>query len=301
MRSIPIITLIVSFVSFVALASRPAIAGPITNGPSSAPFTKLGVYQGVVSVVSNADNAALELGYLGRDIASTGDLYFRPSFTARANGAYFTRNGNSADFYLSGKLCLFKHVSNIIDLNSMSCSDGWPSGSGSGSSLWTIVADPVADPFTNAVNGNFLQPINTNYGVHIGSSLSPVTGGTALTLDGASYSYPLGVANLGSGAALQTQGQVNLNAYGYVNGLIYINGQEVWHRQGFFGGPAAHEGLGSGLDADIANGNNVTLEPATSCNDDDTKPRAACICFTIFRVGSSPNPSKHCAAFSNAF
>lgn len=60
-------------------SARTVTAGPITNGPGVAPFVKLGVYQGVISVVpGGVTDSILEIGNAGRDIASTGSIYLRP-------------------------------------------------------------------------------------------------------------------------------------------------------------------------------------------------------------------------------
>jgi hypothetical protein len=52
-------------------------AGPITN-PGAAPYAKLSVYQGVISVVpGGAGDSVMEIGNAGRDIASTGNINLR--------------------------------------------------------------------------------------------------------------------------------------------------------------------------------------------------------------------------------
>lgn len=73
-------TAIIGLLVVLALLSRnEASAGPITGGFGNPPFTKLGVYQGVISVVpGGAGDSILEIGNAGRDIASTGSLYLRP-------------------------------------------------------------------------------------------------------------------------------------------------------------------------------------------------------------------------------
>ncbi|MBI2984279.1 MAG: hypothetical protein HYY50_01510 [Candidatus Kerfeldbacteria bacterium] len=77
----------------ITLASRSALAGPITGGPGSAPFTKLGVYQGVISIIpGGGGNSVMEIGNAGRDIKSTGALHLVP--------------GGGGDVHLdAGRLC----------------------------------------------------------------------------------------------------------------------------------------------------------------------------------------------------
>jgi hypothetical protein len=50
-----------------------AQAGPITGGPGVAPFVKLGVYQGLISIVpGGSGDSIMEIGNAGRDIKTTG-------------------------------------------------------------------------------------------------------------------------------------------------------------------------------------------------------------------------------------
>lgn len=74
-----------------------AQAGPITGGPGVAPFVKLGVYQGVISVVpggvtGGVPDSIMEIGNAGRDIKTTGALNFFP-----ASGSNVTVNETSGD------------------------------------------------------------------------------------------------------------------------------------------------------------------------------------------------------------
>ncbi len=62
-------------------------AGPITGGSGNPPFTKLGVYQGVIAIVPGlSGDSVMEIGNAGRDIASTGSIYLRPG-SADGQGA----------------------------------------------------------------------------------------------------------------------------------------------------------------------------------------------------------------------
>lgn len=79
-----LLTLIITPIAFLfgmgaVLVSQTALAGPITKDANGLPYTKLAVYQGVVSIVpGGAGDSVMEIGNAGRDIASTGGLFLRP-------------------------------------------------------------------------------------------------------------------------------------------------------------------------------------------------------------------------------
>ncbi len=83
-----------------------ADAGPITGGPGVAPFTKLAVYQGVMTVVPTGGAQLMEIGNAGQDIASTGDVYLRPGSVAESNTVALRvyNSGGTAFATLPGRL-----------------------------------------------------------------------------------------------------------------------------------------------------------------------------------------------------
>lgn len=97
-------------------------AGPVTGGPGQPPFVKLGVYQGVVSVTTDTSNI-MEIGNLGTDIASTGNLYLRPGSAPRDDSknaqAYLKTIGPDqlGSLKVPGEFCLGGQ-----------CFTQWPSG-----------------------------------------------------------------------------------------------------------------------------------------------------------------------------
>lgn len=104
------------------LASAPlAFAGPITGGPGNAPFTKLGVYQGVFSVIpGGAGDSVLEIGNAGRDIASTGSLIVRPGGSATTSGATnyaeFFNDAGKASLRVPGRVCIGTTAATCVNL-----------------------------------------------------------------------------------------------------------------------------------------------------------------------------------------
>lgn len=85
---LPILTIFAAATAFIGVFSvPPAQAGPITNGPGNPPFTKLGVYDGVISIIPSATSQLLEIGNNGQDIAGSGDIYFRPGEIPTGNTA----------------------------------------------------------------------------------------------------------------------------------------------------------------------------------------------------------------------
>lgn len=112
-------------VFFAAL--RIAHAGPITGGPGNPPYTKLAVYQGVVSIVPGGPtDSLLEIGNAGRDIAGASQIFIRPHALNNGSANYiefYKQNFSGTDkasLRIPGELCL-----------GGVCNSSWPSGSGS--------------------------------------------------------------------------------------------------------------------------------------------------------------------------
>lgn len=266
----------------VILVAGPAGAGPVTN-VGSAPYSRLTLYQGVVSVIPGI-TSALELGYRGEDIAASGDIYLRPGSVAQANGLRICTNcGNGvtatyANVVVPGQLCLYGPNGNVAD-----CRSAWPSGSGGGST-WDYVTDVGAGGWPAAVK--YLQPnaANATRAIHIGSAGSAVAG-TALDI-AAGREVLVQNADAG-GKALSVIGNTTFFD-ATVKQKITVNGQEVYH--------PGNSGAGSGLDADTLTGHDVTLESATQCFVSDGDGRVGCICF---RVKEGATFLKKCINFAN--
>ncbi len=240
--------LALGLIAVIALVTMlPAQAGPITNGPNSAPFTKLGVYGGVLTILDGSQ--AMEIGNNGRDIGSTGDLYFRPQLP-ESRGIRFFKNGSAEDVLITGKLCL-------NGSGSQDCRDVWPTAGGG--NYWQV-------------NSGYLEPNTATYALGVGTSSQRVQNGPALDVHGSGY-YGLQVINRdtsGLSQAMQADGNVFSDGETVVGRKIYVNGSEVWHPGYPAAGIAPHQGEGSGLDADryvspFGDFENVTLEPAASC------------------------------------
>ncbi len=104
----------------VFVVVQQASAGPITN-PMGAPFAKLNVYQGLISIVP-AGGQVMEIGNVGQDIASSGDIYLRPGSlsTVASDYARFYKDASAANkvsLSIPGKLCL-----------AGDCKAAWPTG-----------------------------------------------------------------------------------------------------------------------------------------------------------------------------
>lgn len=71
----------------VFLVVQQSAAGPITGGMGNPPYSKLSVYQGVLSIVPGGiHDSVMEIGNGGRDIASTGRIYLRPGSVTTPGG-----------------------------------------------------------------------------------------------------------------------------------------------------------------------------------------------------------------------
>ena len=129
------------------LLIQQVVAGGVTN-PGAAPFTKVGVYQGVISIIPDNASSVMEIGNAGRDIASTGTIYLRPGSVAAAQAISFYKDAataNKTTLDVPGNICL-----------SGVCLNAWPSGAGS--SFWTQT-------------GTHVQPVNLGYQVSIARAL----------------------------------------------------------------------------------------------------------------------------------
>lgn len=293
-----------------------AQAGPVTNPGGFAPFTRLGIYKQVLNVVDEqgASNTSLVFGYAGRDIAGTGNIVFRPgtgSVVTAANGVRVQKNGSSADLYIPGKLCLYDHTNgNVADCRNVVTGGGatslWQSGTFGG----VLYLEPNGPPTS---------------GVQLGTPTSRLTN-QALSINGQATS-DIRAINSGSGLAADFEGAVSIGdtshawAKIYSQGTVKIGGSVPWHRVIYDeqGNLQVNEGMGSGLDADLANGNQVTLENASNCVDNGSDPRVACVCFTMkytnayvdsfqteftnpTKITGPPGnigPGKHCTALAN--
>lgn len=286
-------------------------AGPVTNRTpvGQAPFTKLGIYGSVLGIEQSG--RVLEFGNAGRDIAASADIIFRPSSgTVTTQGVRVTANGSSANIYIPGDLCLYNHgTSSFVCAHQIS--------SGASSTLWQQQSVPA---YLGGPNYRTLEPqlsANNTPGVRLGSSgAGAITSGTALSVSTTSSSDSnLYVKNLGSDEAARFQGDVYFNDTASVYGQMLINEsnvlRDVWHTSGQ--GVSPNEGKNSGLDADVLNGNQATLEAASSCaNTTGTQPRVGCVCFSIryttLSLNSTSNsrqtfapPEKHCIDLANRF
>lgn len=280
------------------------------------PFTKLGVYKKVLSVVSSS-GAALEFGNNGQDIAATGNIVFRPgaSGVVATDGLQVVRNGALSDLYVSGDLCLYDHANSMAQ----TCRHQWPTSSGS--TLWE--SGSAADEWGTGYN--FIKPKD------VAGATPSVRLTQPISLVGEAYYNDTILAKNLNNAGLAAQFSGDVISSGSVNvfNQLRVNNREVWHTYGgytryalpgtcdeYSTNPGAlcttdddctgggycqvssynftnNEGIESrlpgenfGLDADRLKGNQATIEPASSCVDNtdfnpsvSSKPHIACLCF----------------------
>lgn len=272
-------------VAFFSFERSIVHAGPVTGGSGAWPYVKLGIYQGVAALSVNG-TSVIELGANGKDIATDTNsaIAIRPNAVTSANAAVLTSANGGARLKVPGSVCLYPSGVGSPAV----CNNAWPAGS---VSLWTTTTD--ADGYT------MLRPLpvgTVQQGVVIGSTTTRVTSGTALSVqqDVSGYLYKgLRTTNLNtSSLAAQFTGDVQIAGNFWVGGTWTMNGAEVYHSASLYNFTdkiSAHEGLGSGLDADKLDGYDVTLLPGNKCNG------MACFCVT-FSVGNV-----RCAKLENRF
>lgn len=231
-------------------AAHPASAGPVTGGSSTSPYLEAAIYQGVIAVIpGNTGDSILEIGAVGKDIASSGDIFFRPQSLIDANAAVrFAKNGTSGktDLHVRGRLCL-----------NGSCKDAWPVPGGT--SYW-------------AQSGTWLEPITVGRGVF--SNTVGGSGAVTLEIYGEHSDGTLFARHTGGGTA------IDIGGYAEIHGNVYTTGDisvldclrtltedctdlatyvpaNVWH--------PGNDGRGSGLDAGKIEGYDFRICPPNTC------------------------------------
>lgn len=246
----------------VTLAAGPVTAGSITS-PGLAPFTKLGVYQGVLVIAPTAA-AVLEIGNGGNDIATNGDLYLRPGGLPQGSSAYVSINGTpaKADFRIPyvpatgqlGQLCLSQGTG-VED-----CRNSWPPpAGGSGDVYW----EPYPSLSPNALKPNGTTADGTIIRIGTYSLPIPQANGRAFELYANSSLRAISVTNVMTGVNEDIGGGVYADRYGNsriqgnfnaTSGEFHIHGAAgtPWTSADHYRGADANglNGTGSRIDAD---------------------------------------------------
>lgn len=286
----PIITLISLTLFSLGMVSVDQVqAGPVTNNttPGQAPFSKLTIYQRAWKIM-DASGRGLEFSNTGQDVISTHDLVLRPTIgaTSPTSGVVIHSDGVSANVYVSGRLCL---------VDTAHCDVNLPAGG----SPWQQASRIVYGlPYTA------LATTTPGLGLHIGSASTRVNGTAVTITQGGNIignNSDVVAINYSSAAntyAARFLGDLVVSSAGYsILGSVYVNGGEVWS-------PARH-GVGTGLDGDLMNGNQITVEPASSCSDAaDGYPHVACVCIQTTWVYENfyynqQHQGKHCTDLAN--
>lgn len=300
------------------------VAGLSTMSVSAAPIdgaakTRLSVYGGALSIVpGGAGTGILEFGAYtnSMDISSNMALYIRPGNGTQAidlaNAAVFSNTTVPGKTKLTlpngGRICFPKNPGPGED-----CYNDWPAG-GSGTTLWSRTSDNDTIGYGSA--GYYtLSPIDMTAGAAVGST----SGGPAMNVTGAMPNYAFTATNLSAagGWAMKFNGPLNINGAGNVvnisGSLMIKNGVapavEVFHPGKYdpWALPptqiiAPNEGEGSGMDADLLDGIDVTLVPPASCKN-ATYPGPGldegigCICFDM--TGHFSLGGKYCVPLKN--
>ena len=147
----------------IFFAVQPVVAGPITGGSGNQPFTKLGVYQGVIAVVPADGSAVMEIGNAGRDVASTGDIYLRPGSldTGAVNYAKFYKDGLVTSLNIPGKIETVGDVKGGRLCIGADCRNVWPGGGAGSQNLQQVLA--TGNTSTTSIILNNTAPLTANY------------------------------------------------------------------------------------------------------------------------------------------
>ncbi len=194
----------------VSLAQKSAHAGPVSGSSVKSNAT---VYDGVISVAPGGASAdIMELGSLGTDIASSGDLYLRPDRLGESAGVRLTKNGSgTVDLHALGGVCL-----------SAQCFDVWPVAGGT--SLWNLQSNQYVEPATLSQGLSFTKTRNA--------------GGAAMEVFSNNTTAAMFVNNTNAGANATA---MTVNGDAFLRGNLNVTapvGSEVMLKQSFCqGGP----------------------------------------------------------------
>lgn len=196
-------------------------AGPVTNSatPGQPPYTKLGIYRKVLSIV-DASGSALELGNNGQDIAATGNINLTPGdgTAVAANSVQVVAGGGVADLYVSGDLCLYDHSS-----GTPTCKHQWPTSGAS--SLWQAGTGNYSGAYT------FIKPVDGATGTPGVTTTLPVTmAGFGMADIFAANRNPAGQAVQFSGTRGNLSAANGATIEGTLNVVTGGVPREVWHR-----------------------------------------------------------------------
>lgn len=229
------------------LVARPTNAGPVTNPstPPSAPFVKLGVYQGVIGIIAD-NNYAFEIGNAGTDIASSYDMNLLPSQHAVGAGITIAKSNTQAEdavYVHTGRICL-----NSNGAGSYQCVSSW-AVSGGGDTLWS------------QASGNKLQPATTTPVI----DLIRVGSDTGLAVT-AGHGHPLDIYSSTAVPALYATGTLSATGNVHVAGqvrvtyypswshsvILFNSGLGPWNALDIFADPTTHSPWfqPTGMDAD---------------------------------------------------
>jgi hypothetical protein len=133
LRRLTVTVAVIVLLMSVASGDR---AKPVSSASLSGSLERLAVKNGVITIAPGGSaDSVLEIGNEGRDLASTGVLYFRPNNTTA--GSYFSKSAdNTQNLLLTGNL----HVNDGITLGGVRRTT-WPAGDG-----WAVTADDNLTP-----------------------------------------------------------------------------------------------------------------------------------------------------------
>lgn len=230
-------------------------AMPASSSVLSSANQRLSVYGGVVTVTSPTDllpdgvtPRTLELGAFGTDIVANDDIILRPGATTNTLTKFIGRGTSVQDLSISGNLSLANDGKTV-------CIGSYCRSS------WSRIPEHWTPKTINygAWTHEFLQPVEINDGVRIGSSVSPFANGTAVNADG------LYVTNHAGGYAAYLTGNVADIGILTVYGTIFVNGKKPFAQN--------YQGVGTGLDADSLDGLDATVHYGYTCD------ATACACL----------------------
>lgn len=131
---------------------------------------KLNLNNGVIGIAPGGGSDILELGNAGRDIASTGEIFFRPDSSNAGTKFSGTAGTNVQNLYVTGTVTA---GTICVGSGANRCQTSWPPSGGS--AYWDTKTEGA---FT------YLQPKSAGLGLMIGSDAAPVQGLSALSIYG---------------------------------------------------------------------------------------------------------------------
>lgn len=216
---------------------------------------KLAVQNGVVTIVpGRLGDSVMEIGNDGRDIASSGSIFFRPN-SSNAGSVFYAGAGNTQNFDLTGTLTVNGGISlNGILRTTWPLADYWVVDAGNNvtpsAASYGVDTPQGFDVFGNSPFGNNFSAVRISNPGNVAVDFYYPPGLTSSMMEEVTGDFTV------TGGDIYQCGETAMRFYAWGSGTPPcitdpISWGKVW--------TAGNDGIGSGADADNLSGHDVYL------------------------------------------